>query len=87
MPHWLVDLIVDTIIVLIPSAALIVFLSVSDPITVADWRVRPIIQERPQTQRCLMQNFVENLFDFILAALVSLMVSAGLILLVVDLAP
>jgi hypothetical protein len=34
-----------------------------------------------------MQNFVENLFDFILAALVSLMVSAGLILLVVDLAP
>ncbi len=27
MPDWLVDLIVDTIIVLIPSAALIVFLT------------------------------------------------------------
>lgn len=34
-----------------------------------------------------MQNFVQNLFDLILAALVSMMIASGLIMLVAELAP
>lgn len=38
-------------------------------------------------RRRLMQNFVQNLFDLILAALVSMMIASGLIMLVVELTP